>query len=147
MGFPWRSFREWLADEEKLGDVVKVGVPIKCGDPESIVDAVPADLKAEQQRVINCAGANGKMMESEMRALLRYLHTFPNSPVGLIEKPVNNRPDVPVVINPFATRERSLRVCGVESKDELCGKIGKMKHTLVAPKAVVLAYAVLSVES
>ena len=71
MGFPWKSFREWLAEEEKLGEVLRIKEPIKCGDPDSIVDVVPPDLKEEQMRVINCPGANGKIMETELRATLR----------------------------------------------------------------------------
>ena len=63
MAYPWTSIRDWLADEEKLGHVLHIKTPIKAGDPNSIVDAVPADLKAEQMRVINCPGANGKVME------------------------------------------------------------------------------------
>ncbi len=136
MGFPWKSFREWLADEEKLGEVLRIKEPIKCGDPNSIVDVVPPDLREEQMRVINCPGANGKIMETELRATLRYLHSLPNRPIGIIEKPINNRPDVPVVINPFATLERSLRVCGVKTKDELCHKIATMKNTLIPPKKI-----------
>ena len=133
MPYPWKSFREWLADEEKLGEVVRIKVPIKCGDPNSIVDAVPADVKEEQLRVISCPGSSGKMMETELRAVVRYLHTLPKSPIGVIEKPVNNRPDVPIVVNPWSTRERTLRMCGCRDKEELCRKFTELKTRLIPP--------------
>lgn len=136
MPHPWTSFRDWLADEEARGEVVRFTTPIKAGDPASIVDAVPEDLRAEHLRVINCAGANGKMMESELRAALRYLHSLPNCPIGVIEQPVNNRPDVPVVINPWATRDRVLRMCGVSTKEELCDRFRRLKTDLVPPRQV-----------
>ena len=136
MGYPWKSFREWLADEEKLGDVHRATVPLKCGDPDSIVDPTPADLRAEQMEVINCPGANGKMMESEIRAYSRYLHSKPNCPIGLIEKPINNTPDIPVVINPWATKERVFRMAGVDSKQALAEKIGKLKDNMIEPKVL-----------
>ncbi len=141
MPFPWKSFRDWIADEEALGNVVRFTTPIKAGDPDSIVDAVPADLREEHLRVINCAGANGKQMETELRAASRYLHSLPNNPIGVIEKPVNNRPDVPVVINPWATRERVLRMCGVSSKEALAAKLGSLKQNLVEPTVVDRATA------
>ncbi len=141
MPFPWKSFRDWIADEEALGNVVRFTTPIKAGDPDSIVDAVPADLREEHLRVINCAGANGKQMETELRAASRYLHSLPNNPIGVIEKPVNNRPDIPVVINPWATRERVLRMCGVSNKEELAAKLGSLKQNLIAPTVVDRASA------
>jgi len=136
MSFPWKSFREWLADEEKLGEVLRIKDPIKCGDPNSIVDAVPPEVREEQMRVINCPGAPGKIFESEVRATFCYLHTLPKSPIGIIEKPINNRPDVPVIINPFATRERSLRMCGVKDKEELCQKLSGLKNNLIPPAKI-----------
>ncbi|MBI4447079.1 MAG: UbiD family decarboxylase [Acidobacteria bacterium] len=136
MPHPWRSFREWLAEEEKLGQAIRIKTPLKCGDPDSIVDAVPADLREEQMRVIRCFGANGKMMESEMRALVRYLHSLPNAPIGIIEKPINNRPDIPVVVNPWADRNRILRMCGVSNKEELCRKLQNLKNNLLTPRLV-----------
>lgn len=136
MAYPWKSMRDWIADEEELGHVVRIKAPIKAGDPNSIVDAVPPEVKEENLRVINTAGANGKMMESELRATLRYLHTLPNRPIGVIENPINNRPDVPVVINPWADRQRVLRMCGVETKAELCKKFLGLKHNTIAPKVV-----------
>ena len=136
MPFPWKSFRDWLADEEQLDNLFRFTTPIKAGDPDSIVDAVPADLREEHLRVINCAGANGKQMETELRAALRYLHSKPNLPIGIVEQPVNNRPDIPVVINPWATRERMLRLAGVATKDELTDKLANLKHNLIEPTVV-----------
>lgn len=136
MPFPWKTFREWLADEEQIGNVFRFTMPIKAGDPASIVDAVPQSLKDEHLRVINCAGANGKQLETELRAACRYLHTLPNNPIGIVERPVNNRPDVPVVINPWATRERVLRMCGVTTKEELCEKLRTLKDNLIPPVTV-----------
>lgn len=141
MPHPWKSFRDWIADEERIGEVVRFEPPIKAGDPSSIVDAVPADLKAENLAVINCAGANGKVMETELRAASRYLHTLPNNPIGVIEHPVNNRPDVPVVINPWASRERILRMCGVKTKEELAKKFRTLKTNLIPPKQIDRASA------
>src|SRR5581483_5866024 len=133
MPFPWKSFRDWLTDEEAVGNLFRFRTPIKAGDPASIVDAVPADLREEHLRVINCAGANGKQMETELRAALRYLHTLPGLPIGVVEQPVNNRPDIPVVINPWASRERMLRLSGVSSKDELTDKLANLKSNLIEP--------------
>ncbi len=136
MAHPWKSMREWLADEEKLGQVIRISAPIKAGDPDSIVDAVPPEVAEENLRVINVTGASGKMMESELRAVSRYLHSLPGRPIGVIENPVNNCPDVPVVINPWADRERVLRMCGVSSKEELCKKLLTLKHKSIPPIVV-----------
>ncbi len=136
MPFPWKSFREWLADEEAVDNVVRFTTPIKAGDPSSIVDAVPPELREEHVRIFNCAGANGKQMETELRAASRYLHTLPNRPIGMIEQPVNNRPDIPVVINPWATRERMLRLSGVADKEALTEKLANLKSNLIDPVVV-----------
>jgi len=130
------TFSEWLAEEEKRGEVVRIKSPIKCGDPDSIVDAVPLDVREENIRIGNIPGANGKIMETELRALGRYLHTLPNKPIGLIEAPVNNTPSIPLVINPWATRERSLRMLGCKDKDELARKYREMKTNLIKPVVV-----------
>lgn len=136
MPFPWRSFHDWLSEEEKLGELLRIKTPIKCGDPNSIVDVVPAGVREENMRVLNCPGANGKQMETELRALGRYLHTLPNSPIGFIEKPVSNRPDVPIIINPWPTRERALRMGGCKNKEELCKKYRELKTKLIKPVVV-----------
>ena len=108
MPFPYKGFREWIAEEEKLGNVVKVE-SLKCGDYNNIVE------------IGN--GIPGKAPESEIRAFTRYLHSLPGNPIGLIEKPINNRPDIPVVINAWPTRERVERSCGCETRDEMCQKL------------------------
>ena len=56
MPHPWKSFLEWIADEEKIENVLRVKVPIKCGDPNSIVYVVPAYVREENIRVNNCPG-------------------------------------------------------------------------------------------
>lgn len=78
MPYPYKTLREWLVEEEELGNVVRVKTPIKCGDYSNIVD------------IGN--GIPGKQPETEMRALVRYLHTLPGKPIGIIENPINNRP-------------------------------------------------------
>ncbi|MFC2003517.1 UbiD family decarboxylase domain-containing protein [Chloroflexota bacterium] len=136
MGQPWRSFREWIEEEEKIGEVLRIKTPVKCGDPSSIVDAVPADVREASMRVNNCSGASGKQMETELRALGSYLHTLPNKPIGFIEKPVNNMPSVPIIVNPWATRERALRMLGCKDKEELCRKLRELKTNLIKPVVV-----------
>jgi len=119
MPYPYRSFRDWFDDEEKLGSVVMIKIPIKCGDYNNIVD-IGNDIP-------------GKQPETELRALARYLHSLPGKPVGFIEKPVNNRPDIPVIVNPWPGRERVLRGMGLGSKDELCKKIEDIPANRVKP--------------
>jgi hypothetical protein len=41
--YPYKSIREWFADEEKLGNVVRIDTPIKCGDYSNLVDIGFAD--------------------------------------------------------------------------------------------------------
>jgi len=123
MPYPYKGFRDWLAEEEKLGNVLRMRVPILCGDYSSIVD------------IGN--GIPGKQPETEVRAIARYLHSLPGKPVGIIEHPMNNRPDVPVVVNPWPTRERVLRGLGLKSKDELCQKIKDLKVKRIKPCAVL----------
>ena len=141
MPHPWKSMRDWIADEEKRGHVVRFDVPIKAGDPNSIVPAVPDDVREEALRVINNPGATGMAMETELRAAGRYLHSLPDSPMGIIEHPVNNRPDVPIVINPWSSRERILHMCGVKTKEELCEKVKVLKTKLIPPKKVARSQA------
>jgi len=123
MGSLWKSFRDWLADEEKLGNVIRIKTPIKCGDYSNIKDLG--------------YGIPGKAPESEIRALVRYLHTLPGKPIGFIEKPINNRPDIPVIVNPWPTRERGLRGLGLEDKDEWAEKIEGCEANKI--KAVVVS--------
>jgi len=136
MPFPWKSFRDWIAEEEKQGEVVRIKTAIKCGDPKSVVDAVPDDLKQENMRVNNQPGNLGKQMETELRAVGSYLHTLPNKPIGVIENPINNRPDIPIIINPWATRERSLRMFGCRDKEDLCRKYIELSSNLIPPVVV-----------
>lgn len=122
MSYPWRSIREWLEEEEKLGNVVRIKKPIKCGDYDNIVD-IGNDVP-------------GKQPETWIRATNRYLHTLPNKPIGIIEKPINNRPDILVILNPWPTRERVIRGCGVKTKDELCHKFEEVQSVRIKPKIV-----------
>ena len=122
MPYPYLSFRDWLLEEEQRGNVLRISAPIKCGDYSAIVDI----------------GNNipGKQPETEVRALVRYLHSLPGKPAAIIENPVYNRPDVPVVVNPWPTRERVLRGMGLRSKDELCQKIIKLTGQRIKPLRV-----------
>ncbi len=122
MTHPFRSFRDWLAYEEELGNVLRITTPIKCGDYGDIVDI----------------GNNipGKQPKTEIRATVRYLHTLEGKPIGIVENPVNNRPDIPVVLNPWPSRERTLRALGIANKDELCDKIDGLKAEKIKPVVV-----------
>jgi len=77
MAYPYKSFEDWLNDEERIGNVVRINSPIKCGDYSSIVP------------IGN--GIPGKQPETEMRAVSRYLHSLPGKPIGILENPVDNR--------------------------------------------------------
>jgi len=136
MAYPWESFRDWITDEEKIGNVLRIKTPIKCGDPNSIVDAVPPKVREENIRVYNNPGANGKQMETEVRALARYLHTLPNKPIGFIEKPIYNLPSVPLVINPWATRERVFRMANCKDKESFVQVFKNMSTKLLPPVVV-----------
>lgn len=136
MPFPWRSFRDWLKEEEKLGEVVRFKMPIKAGDPKSIVDAVPESLRKENMAVLGQPGSLGKQMETELRAVTSYLHTLPNNPIGVIDNPVDNTPGIPIVVNPWATQERSLRMWGCQTKEELCTKFKDLSKNLIKPTVV-----------
>jgi 3-polyprenyl-4-hydroxybenzoate decarboxylase len=122
MPYPYNSFREWLDQEEQLGNALKIKVPIKCGDYTTIVD------------IGN--GIPGKQPETEMRAVARYLHSLPGKPIGIIEHPVDNRPDIPVIVNPWPTRDRVLRGMQLGNKDELCKKIREIPTNRIKPLKV-----------
>jgi len=122
MQYPFRSFRDWLKSEEELGYIARIKAPIKCGDYNEIVD------------IGN--GIPGKQPRTEIRATVRYLHTLPGKPTGILENPVNNRPDIPVVINPWPSRERVLRGLGLKDKDEFCNKISGLKKERVKSAVV-----------
>jgi len=127
MSYPYQSFRDWFLDEEKLGNVMRIKKPIKCGDYGNIVD-IGNDIP-------------GKIPETEMRALARYLHSLPGKPIALIENPVDNRPDMPVVVNPYPNRERVMRGMGVQDKDQLCQKLVDMPSNRIKPVIVPKAKA------
>jgi 4-hydroxy-3-polyprenylbenzoate decarboxylase len=122
MPYPYKAFHEWFEEEEKLGNVLRIKTPLKCGDYGNIVD------------IGN--GIPGKQPETEMRAVSRYLHSLQGKPIGIIENPVSNRPDIPVVVNPWPTRERVLRGMGLGSKDELCKKITDIPTNRIKPVKV-----------
>lgn len=122
MPYPYKTIREWILEEEKLGNVLRIETPIKCGDYNNIVD-ISNDIP-------------GKIPETEVRAVVRYLHTLPGKPIGIIENPVDNRPDIPVVVNTWATRERTLRGMGLKSKDELGKKFKSILEGRIKPVKV-----------
>ncbi len=125
MPYPYRTFREWVDEEERLGNVLRINAPIKCGDYGHIVE-IGNEIP-------------GKIPETEIRATVRYLHTLPGKPIGIIENPVNNRPDIPVVVNPWPSRQRTLRGLGLKTKEEFCQKLAAIKEnrvkTLEVPKS------------
>jgi 3-polyprenyl-4-hydroxybenzoate decarboxylase len=127
MPYPWISVRDWILEEEQLGNVVRTKTPIKCGDYNNIVDignSIP-----------------GKIPETEVRAFVRYLHSLPGKPIGIIENPVDNRPDIPVVVNPWPSRERALRGMGLSDKMELNDKIADIPNKRIKPTIVSKAQA------
>ena len=127
MPYPYSSLGEWLAEEEELGYVRRFKKPIKCGDYSNIVE------------IGN--GVPGMQPETEIRALVRYLHTLPGKPIGIIEKPVNNRPDVPVIVNPWPNRARVLRGMGIADKDTFCHALAAIKERPIPPVVVDQASA------
>ena len=122
MPYPYRTFREWVEEEEKLGNVLRIKAPIKCGDYSNIID-IGNDIP-------------GKIPETGIRAIVRYLHTLPGKPIGIIENPVNNRPDIPVVVNPWPNRERTLRGLGLKDKEEFCQKLAGLKENRIKPVSI-----------
>lgn len=122
MPYPYKSVRQWISDEEKLGNLFRTEVPIKCGDYDNIID------------IGN--GIPGKIPETEIRGMVRYLHTFPNKPIGIIERPVNNRPDIPVIVNPLPNRERALRGVGLRDKNEFCERLEQIHNSRIKPLEV-----------
>lgn len=122
MPYPYKSTRDWVADEEKLGNVVRIKAPISCGDYSNIVDIG--------------YGIPGKQPQTDVRATVRYLHTLPGKPIGILENPIDNRPDIPVLLNPWPNRERVLRGLGLKSKDELCQALKEIYDHRIKPKQV-----------
>ena len=134
MPYPYKSIREWFADEEQLGNVVRISTPIKCGDYSNLVDIgfskynnnIP-DPRNEMKGVIP---------DTEMRAVARYLHSLPGKPIGIIENPIDNRPDIPVVVNIWPNYERTLRGMGLKDKSELVEKIANLQNNKIKPVIV-----------
>ena len=104
MPYPWKDLRSWINEEEELGNVLRIKEPIACGDYNNIVDIAPEEPRLP-----------GKIPKTELRSLVAYLHSLEKNPIGFIEKPVYNRPDVPVLVNLWPDLERALR--GVGCKD------------------------------
>lgn len=133
MPYPYKSIREWLIDEEELGNVLRIRMPIKCGDYSNLVDIGFADYNPiDDPR----GEMKGKMPETEMRAVVRYLHSLPGKPIGIIENPIDNRPDIPVVVNIWPNDERTLRGMGLKDKEELIKKIEDMPKRRIKPVTV-----------
>lgn len=133
MPYPYRTYRDWLVEEEAKGRVVRIRKPIKCGDYSNLVDIgfdrynpVP-DPRNEMV---------GKQPETEMRALARYLHTLPGKPIGIIERPVDNRPDIPVVTNQWPNLETTLSAMGCRDKYELVRKMGEFNTKRIKPNVI-----------
>jgi 3-polyprenyl-4-hydroxybenzoate decarboxylase len=133
MPYPYKSIREWFADEEKLGNFVRIETPIKCGDYNHLVDIGFADYN-------NVPDPRGEMKgvipETELRAVARYLHSLPKNPIGLIEQPIDNRPDIPVVVNIWPDQQRTSRGMGIKDKFDLVEKINNLHHNRIKPVIV-----------
>ena len=133
MPYPYRSIREWFSDEEKLGNVVRISTPIKCGDYSNLVDIGFADYNSAPDPR---GEMKGVLPETEVRAVARYLHSLPGKPIGIIEKPIDNRPDIPVVVNIWPNYERTLRGMGLRDKSELVEKIANLQNNKIKPVTV-----------
>jgi len=133
MPYPYKDFREWLKDEEKLGNVVRIKTPIKCGDYNNLVD-----IEFEKYNPVDDPKGymKGKIPETEVRAVARYLHTLPQNPIGIIEHPIDNRPDIPVVVNPWPNMEETLKSMGLKSKFELVDRMGEFERNRIKPAIV-----------
>jgi len=133
MPYPFATIREWLEEEEKQGNVLRITQPIKCGDYNNMVDIgfahynpVP-DPEGEM---------DGKMPESELRAVTSFLHSLPNKPIGIIENPINNRPDVPIVTNIWPNLEKTLAYMGMQSKEEMLKKMSLFDKVRIKPNVL-----------
>jgi len=133
MPYPYKSIRDWFNDEEKLGNVFRISTPIKCGDYDNLVD-----IGFEKYNPIDDPQGymKGKIPETEMRAVARYLHSLPQKPIGIIEKPIDNRPDIPVVVNIWPNPERVLRGMGLKNKFELVDKMADFDKNRIKPAIV-----------
>ncbi|MEE8619178.1 MAG: UbiD family decarboxylase, partial [Dehalococcoidales bacterium] len=128
------NIREWFSDEEKLGNLVRISTPIKCGDYSNLVDI---GFEKYNKNVPDPRGEmKGVLPETEMRAVARYLHSLPRKPIGIIEKPIDNRPDIPVVVNIWPNYERTLRGMGLKDKFELVEKVANLQNNRIKPVTV-----------
>jgi len=122
MPYPHRSFRDWLDEEERLGNVLRIRNPIKCGDYNHLVKV---DVAKHNPGLPDPEGLLKEITpETEIRALVAYLHSLPGSPIGIIENPIDNRPDIPLVVNPWPNYERTLRGMGLKNKFEFVELLG-----------------------
>jgi len=53
-----------------------------------------------------------------------------------ISNPINNLPDVPIVINPWPTQERVLRLLGCTDKEAYIEKYKEMSSNLIPPAVI-----------
>jgi len=133
MPYPYTTFRDWLADEEAKGNVLRIKEPIKCGDYNSLVDIGFTDYNP----VPDPRGEmKGRIPETEMRAVARYLHSLPNNPIGIIEKPINNRPDIPVLVNIWPDTDRVWGNMGLKNKFDFVAKMAEFKTKRIPPSVV-----------
>jgi len=133
MGYPYQSIREWLAEEETNGNVIRIRQPIKCGDYNNLIDInftaynTAPDPRGEMQ---------GVLPETDLRALCRYLHTLPGNPIGIIEKPICNRPDIPVVVNLWPDYNDVWSKMGLKNISEFVGKMAEFNAKRIPPAVV-----------
>jgi len=130
MPYPHRSFRDLLSEEERNGNVLRFKQPIKLGDYGNLVDiGLKNYLPIDDPR----GELEGKAPETEIRAFARYLHSLPENPIGIIENPVSNRPDIPVVVNIWPNAEKTYRSMGIRDKAELVDKMGSFQTNKIRP--------------
>ena len=138
MPYPYRTIRDWLAEEEAKGNVLRITQPIKCGDYDNLVDIGYADNNAAPDPDGEMLGV---MPETEMRAVTSFLHTQPGMPIGIIEQPVNNRPDIPVVTNIWPTLDKVLAGMDMTSKEELVAEMARFETDRIKPNVMRAAEA------
>ena len=133
MSYPYKTLRQWLSEEEELGNVLRIRTPIKCGDYNNLVD-----IGFEKYNPIDDPKGlmKGKIPETEMRAVASYLHSLPGKPIGIIENPIDNRPDIPVVVNIWPDNERTLRGMGLKDRSELAQKMADLTKNRIKPVTV-----------
>jgi len=138
MPYPYRTIRDWLASEEARGNVLRISQPVKCGDYDNLVDIGLADYNAAPDPDAEMVGV---MPETEMRAVTSYLHSLPGKPIGIIEQPVNNRPDIPVVTNTWPNLEKTLAAIDMTSKEELLAKMARFETDRIKANVMTPAEA------